>query len=422
MKNVYSFFLLCISYSTIFAQTIAVYDSVSTQALNTDMVFYRLNDGQKTNSPNNDWHLAVSVRPSLFPSNTLQGTTLRINEQLGVNVYQIPNFTADSFNLVVDTTGYHSWNHLHDSDTALDMGALNNGLNIAVYNYGWGVYTGPPNHDVAGKKIYLFVLPNGSMKKFWVEQLDRDTAWDFKYADLDNSNLQSIHIGKSAHAGKNLVYLNMLDNQVHDKEPLSSDWDLQFIKYAASDILPDSTYPAVGVWVNKGETVAEATGVDAATVDNAGANLFSTNMNAIGWDWKNYDYQNHVYEMRDSLAYFIQTNSGVTYKIVFTDYGGSATGIITFYKQEFITGISKTENQIAVDIFPNPTSSVLNIVTGLQTETEFKVFDVEGKLVHEKKATSPMVQFNTSELQNGVYFLTVNSGSSVARKRFVVNN
>lgn len=108
-------------------------------------------------------------------------------------------------------------------------------------------------------------------------------------------------------------------------------------------------------------------------------------MNAIGWDWKNYDYQNHVYEMRDSLAYFIQTNSGVTYKIVFTDYGGSATGIITFYKQEFITGISKTENQIAVDIFPNPTSSVLNIVTGLQTETEFKVFDVEGKLVHEKK-------------------------------------
>ncbi len=419
MKAVYSLFLLCITLNNIFSQTIAVYDSVSTHAGNTDMVFYRLNDGQKTNSSNHDWHLAVSVRPSLFPGNTLQGTTLRINEQLGINVYQIPNFTADSFSLIVDTTGYHTWNHLHDSDTVLDMGALNNGLNIAVYNYGWGIYSGPPNHDVTGRKVYLFELPNGALKKFWVEQLDRDTAWELKYADLDNSNLQSIHIGKAAHSNKNFVYLNMLNNQVHDKEPLSTDWDLQFIKYAASDILPASTYPAVGVWTNKGERVAEVNGVDAATVDNAGANPFSANMNAIGWDWK--VYNTGAYQMRDSLAYFIQANSGVTYKIVFTHYGDSATGVITFYKQEFITGISKTENEMVVEVFPNPTSSVLNIVTGLQTETEFKVFDVEGKLVSEKKVTSPILQFNTAEMQSGIYFLTVTAGSSVARKRFVVN-
>lgn len=422
MKNVYSLVLLCITFTNILAQTIPVYDSISTAAGNADMVFYNLNNGQKTVASNTDWHLAVSVRPSLFPSNTLQGTTLRINEQLGVNVYQIPNFTADSFNVVVDTTGYHSWNHSHDSDTALDMGALNSGLNIAVYNYGWGVYTGPPNHDVTGRKIYLFELPNGALKKFWVEQLDRDTAWDLKYADLDNSNLQSIHIGKAAHAGKNLVYLNMLNNQVHDKEPLSMDWDLQFLKYGAQDVTPGSVYSVVGVWTNKGETVAEVNGVDAAIVDNAGVNPFSANMNVLGWDWKTYDSQNHVYVMRDSLAYFIQANSGVTYKIVFTDYGGSATGVITFYKQEFVTGISETANEIAVEVFPNPTSSVLNIVTGLQNETEFKVFDVQGKLVSAKKATSPMVQFNTSEMQSGIYFLTVTSGSSVARKRFVVNN
>lgn len=422
MKNVYSLFLLFVTLVHLNAQTVPVYDSVNTAVGNTDMVFYSLNGGQKTSTSNTDWHLAISVRPSLFPSNTLQGTTLRINEQLGVNVYQIPNFTADSFNVVVDTTGYHSWNHLHDSDTALDMGALNNGLNIAVYNYGWGVYTGPPNHDVAGKKIYLFEMPNGVLKKFWIEQLDRDTAWDLKYADLDNSNLQSIHIGKAAHANKNFVYLNMLDNQVHDKEPLSVDWDLQFLKYAAQDVTPGSVYSVVGVWTNKGETVAEVNGVDAAIVDNAGVNPFSANMNAIGWDWKTYDVQNHVYEMRDSLAYFIETNSGVFYKIVFTAYGGSATGVINFYKQEFITGINKTVNEITLEVFPNPTSSVLNIVTGLQTETEYKVFSLEGKLVREKKGTSPIMQFNTSEMQSGIYFLTVTSGNTVARKRFVINN
>ena len=178
------------------AQSI-VNDSATTSADNTGMTFYSLQTGQKTVAANNDWHIAVSVRPSLFPDNTLQGTTIRINEAFGVQAYLIPGFTADSFYVPIDTVGFHIWERIHDSDSVLDQGAFNTGKNIAVFNYGWGVYSGPPNHNVDGNKIYLVQLPNRSLKKVWIQELDRDTAWDIKVANLDNSNLETLHFAKA---------------------------------------------------------------------------------------------------------------------------------------------------------------------------------------------------------------------------------
>src|SRR4051812_40026813 len=78
---------------------VPVDDLASTGAGNSLMTFYNLHSGQKTVASNNDWHLALSVRPSVFPSNTLQGTTLRINEGFDVQTYQVPGFTADSFSV-----------------------------------------------------------------------------------------------------------------------------------------------------------------------------------------------------------------------------------------------------------------------------------------------------------------------------------
>ncbi len=420
MKYAYSLAFLFFASLKITAQVVAANDSVATAAGNTDMVFYNLQSGQKTSASNIDWHLALSVRPSLFPLNTLQGTSLRINEALGVNAYQIPGFNADSFYTVVDAADYLSWNQLHDADSMLDKGALNDGLNIQFYNYGWGVYNGPPNHDVVGKKVYLFVMPDGSKKKFIVDQLDRDTAWVVKYANLDNSDLQTIRVSKNTYANKNFVYLNILDNMVHDKEPLSNEWDLQFLKYSAMDVMADTTLNVVGVWTNKGETVAEAAPVNAALIDNAGAVPFANNMNTIGWDWKQYDYLNHTCILRDSLAYFVKTNSGIVFKLVFTGYSDLGAGIISFYKQEYITAIAEPEKQLSLDVFPNPSSSVLNIVTGSANEIEIKVTDLSGRVLNSTKTSSPLVQLNTTEMASGVYLLSVTSGNAAGKRKFVV--
>ncbi len=410
-----------------------VNDSAVTGSGNTNMVFYNLQTGVKTVVSNTDWHVAVSVRSSVFPNNTLQGTTVRINEAFGVKVYLIPGFTADSFNVSVDTTGFHNWQKLNDSDSLLDLGALNTGLNIGAFNYGWGVYGGSPNHDVEGKKVYLFELPNGAVKKFLVQELDRDTAWNLKYADIDNSNLQTLRISKRDYIGKNLVYISLTDHTVRDKEPLSSSWQLQFLKYAATDVQTGKTLPAVGVLTNKGITVARRDGMEVSDNSYSGL-LFKPDMNAIGWNWK-YLINNQLlvsgkdevtgrgtYRVHDSLAYFIQTPTDV-YKIVFTGYTGSSAGIIQFYKQALTnTRIAETEPQQTARIYPNPADDFLTIESDILS-SYVNVLDMNGKAIFGTPVSGDVFRLNTSGLPNGVYLLSVSSPekSNLIRK-FIVNH
>jgi hypothetical protein len=420
------------SFFAVDAQVLTANDSATTGFNNTKMTFYNIKTGAKTTVANNDWHLALSVRPSQFPSNTLQGTTMRINGAFGVKVYEVPGFTADSFSVTVDTFGYKGWLRVHDSDSVLDEGALNTGYNIGTYFYGWGQYGGSPNHDVAGTKVYLFELPGRRFKKINVDQLDRDTAWVLKIADIDNSNLQTLRISKGAYAGKNLVYLNLLNNLVHDKEPLAADWQMLFTRYAALDAEPGTSTVQVGVLTNKGVTTAKrAHGV---VTDNTYNNLsFSVNMNTIGWGWKylaynqalaqgkNFDQLASYYRVFDSLTYFIKSANGDVTKIVFTGYDGPNEGMIYFYKEELTaTAIMDFVSNSEFNLYPNPCSTTLNINAASLTSSVIRVTDMSGKLLLEQQPSRDNFQLNTSDFPNGVYLVSIAGEEGIALKKFVV--
>lgn len=421
MKSLVFTLLSCSFFVTGYSQSIAANDSAITGAGNTEMVFYQLSTGTKTTASNTDWHLALSVQPSQFPSNTLQGASLRINEANGIKVYEIPGFTADSFNVVVDTTGYHSWLNVHDSDTLLNFGALNTGYNIPSFFYGWGAYAGPPTHNVVGTKVYLFCFPGGEMKKFMVNDLDKDTAWNVQYADLDNSNLQNVHVSKKDFLGKQYVYLDMLTQTIRDKEPLASDWDLQFLKYAGTDVMPGSTYAVLGVWINKGISSAKAEGVEVSG-NNYGAYSFSTQLNAIGWNWKHYDNQNSVYVIQDSLAYFIQTKSGDVYKVIFTGYH-PANGVVDFYQQLIPTTGIKEYSATHFTVFPNPVANELYIRSDISIATqEITITDMSGRVVVKTTGdVGAQTSIHTGNLANGCYLLRITDRHQQYIQRLVVN-
>ncbi len=433
MKRIWGF--ICVT--TIFLNTsaqIITTDTATTSSENKDMTFYSLQTGEKTVVANNDWHLALSVRPSVFPSNTLQGASLRINEAFGVQAYMIPGFTADSFNVPIDTAGFHIWQRLYDSDSVLDEGAFNTGYNIGTFYYGWGFYTGAPLHSVVGNKVYLLQMTNRIVKKIWIESLDRDTAWNIRIADLDNSNPQSIHIGKRDYAGKNYVYLNLQNYNVYDKEPLSADWDLQFLKYAALDVDPFGASPTIGVWTNKGRKVAKRISVDASSNDYSNL-TFSSAMNRIGWNWKyavsnvqylsgkNFTYRDGYFSVEDSLAYFVQSLSGDIYKVVFTGYTGYSTGIIRFYKQKLTnTAMAETEIENSIGIFPNPANDALNIMLN-SSSSNISVFDISGKKIIELTTFDNIFQLSTAEFANGVYLLAViDAKGNKSSTRFIVSH
>ncbi len=430
MKRIFSALLFSAFFCTTNAQLVAN-DSVEIGQDNKLTTFYSLSTGQKTNASYNDWHLAITVRPTQYPGSTLGGTTIRINEAFGVKVYYVPNANAAAFS-TVDTTGYKQWTLLHDSDTAIDDGALNSNRNLAnQFDFGWGLYSGS-NHNVTGDSLYLIELPTGELKKFLVVNLDKDTAFNLKYSDIDNSNLQTLHISKKEYLGKEFVYVNLADNYVSNKEPFAPDWDLQFLKYTATDILSNRHIPIVGVWLNKGTAATKREHHDVLDNDMSGLN-FSTKLNAIGWAWKKPGslfallsgktlFENlEFYQIEDSLAYFVQTKGGEFYKLVFTRYNTN-NGRIVFHKEKLFaaTGVEETEIESAINLFPNPANSVLNIVLP-SSPAVLKVMDMTGRLITETTATENIIQLNTGEFATGVYLLqtTINGKASV--KKFMVN-
>jgi hypothetical protein len=406
MKKIFPFLVALVAFVlNVSAQA----DSVFLGAGNQDMVFYNLQNGTKTVASNTDWHLAFSIRNAQFPSNTLQGTTIRTNEANGVAIYEIPGFTADSFSVNVDTTGYASWNRVYDADSVLDEGAMNTGKNISTFDYGWGAYGGSPNHDVVGKKIYLIMLPNGALKKFLVDELDRDTAWVIRYANIDNSDLQTVQFGKAAYAGKNFVYFNLSTNQLIDKEPLSSQWDLLFTKYVALDVMPGTAYSVVGVLANKGRTIYERANVPVS--DNSyPAAVFSPAMNTIGWDWKEFDNQTLTYSIADSLTYFVQSSNGV-HKLYFTDFGGSSTGRINFNVENFgFTSVNDLEKHSNLIVYPNPTKGTIQLATDREILIEsVTLFNVNGAIMLSMSMVTSSEIIDINHLDNGLYFLRLNT-------------
>jgi len=418
MKSIIGMLVSGFFFLTINANPVTPNDSINTGSNNSEMIYYQLSTGNKTTVSNTDWHMAITVRPTEFPASPLGGTTIRINEANGVHAYYVPNADAASFNNL-DTTGWQSWTKLHDSDTKIDEGALNSNRGQNIFDFGWGTYNSI-THNVTGDSLYLIELPNGGLKKFLVTNLDKDTAFNLVYANVDNSDMQNVHIGKSAYSGKQFVYMDMISHIIRDKEPLAANWDLQFLKYAATDVLPDTVYPVVGVWVNKNTAVGKAQGVDVA--DNYYAGTYSTNLNSIGWNWKQYDNQNNAYTVTDSLAYFIQALNGMQYKIVFTGYSGSATGIVSFYKEEVIaSGITETTNNIQFAVYPNPANNIVNVATDADNNTSITLTDLSGRVLVQQKATAFVTPINTGNFAKGIYLVTVSTNGSNATQKVVIN-
>lgn len=419
MKSIIGMLASGFFFLTINAHPVTPNDSINTHSNNSEMVYYQLSTGNKTTVSNTDWHLAVSIRPTQFPASPLGGTTIRLNEADGVHAYYVPNADAAAFNNL-DTTGWQSWTQLHDSDTKIDEGALNsNRASTNIFDFGWGTYNSI-NHNVTGDSLYLIELPNGGVKKLLVVNLDKDTAFNIMYANIDNSDLQNVHIGKAAYSGKQFVYMDMINDVVRDKEPLAANWDLQFLKYAATDVIPDTVYPVVGVWVNKGTQVGKAESADVSS--NYFGGTYTTDLNGIGWNWKQYDNQNNAYTITDSLAYFIQALDGHEYKVVFTGYSGSATGIISFYKEEVLTsGITETANNIKFAVYPNPANNLVNVATDADNNTSITLTDLSGRVLVQQKATAFVTQINTGNFAKGIYLVTVSTNGSNATQKVVIN-
>jgi hypothetical protein len=96
------------------------------------------------------------------------------------------------------------------------------------------------------------------------------------------------------------------------------------------------------------------------------------------------------------------------------------------YDDHFVTSceaiILNNENlsDLNIQVFPNPTSDILNIKMENQASAQLTIFDIYGKKVLEKmEVNQSEIQLSTSSFSQGVYFLRIEMEGKELVKKFI---
>lgn len=400
-----------------------VSDSTEMGASYRDDVYYSLSNGTVDTSRIKNWDLAFSM------NNTIGNYYLGVlaNHSNGVFVYKNPNIDASEW-ANFDTLGFKNWTQLWNTDTNWFYGAFNRG-NYTHPQYSWAQYTG--SGELTGDSLYLLRFEvagapgapvSNTYKKLYLQQkktVSGVTTFSFKYADLDGSNEQTVTLNGNDYPNRNYAYYSLRNNVAIDREPNNTTWDMVFTRYWAPQPPSGIFYQVSGVFTNHDIQVAEARGINISEADFNTAS-FSTNIGEIGYDWKSINMTTFMWDISDSLSYFVKDQSGDIWHMAFTAFRGSANGRSVFVKAKVGTvGIEEKNNAInAFAVFPNPASENVNLVFNNNLSSNVitvNVLDFSGKLVDTKTVNAANglnnFTYNCSHLLKGMYIVNIQSNN-----------
>jgi len=388
-----------------------VSDVVTTGADFTNDVFYSLENGEISAEPRTEWDIAFNM--------TLQGSSILTNGGNGVELYVYPNGGAEEWDNF-ETSGYEDWGVKYNSESTWSTGAFDQEAD--GFNVGWGTYN-PVTHVVTGDVLFLVKLADGTFKKVLIESLNEGT-FTYMYANIDGSDQVTSTIAKGDYPNKNFAYVSLSSNEVIDREPMNSSWDLQFTKYITNVGI---FYPVSGVLNNMGVKVLQVENTPTADAQFIGE-TFSESISEIGFDWKEFNMEIFQYIIEDNLTYFVQDVNGGIWKLIFTGFGGSTNGEYEFTKELVgVVGIDEVQNLTGLEIFPNPTQGMVNVVyhTTDAEITNLRVLDLTGKVILSENLKNTNQGLNQefvdlNGIQAGIYLLELNkNGNSVFQKLII---
>lgn len=179
------------------------------------------------------------------------------------------------------------------------------------------VYIVDRGNDIIGFKIGYFKIQILSVS---------ETAYVIRVANLDNTADQTLTIAKNP--DKRWVQYAFGDSGSIDKEPDTENWHLLFTQYTDYDLTETGDtvpYSVRGALINQNN-------IQAVLVDNIAFGEidmelipqlnFSSNFNAIGYDWKDFSIDTGVYEVKEGMSYVIKEKQGTYFKLRFLGFYG----------------------------------------------------------------------------------------------------
>ena len=257
-----------------------------------DDVYYSLENGSVATVARNTWDLGFTT--SNF------SVSILANNGAGVEVYTWPaGDTADWATL--DTTGM-VWTPMYNSIETFDEGAFS--ANATGHpDYGWGTYN-MGTHNITGDSLYVIKTLAGEYKKIVIIMRgSMANTWEFKYANLDGSDEQSVLLNSGDYNSKSFVYYSIDSLKIVDREPATADWDLLFTKYWDNTI----PYNVTGILTNEDHILAQEIkeeGLDQPTFVEFEDSSFTAEISIIGSDWKSFNMGTMSYEVDSTVEAF----------------------------------------------------------------------------------------------------------------------
>ncbi|MCB9284032.1 MAG: T9SS type A sorting domain-containing protein [Lewinellaceae bacterium] len=386
--------------------TVSVGNGYSTQ------VYYTMADNAQTTLANNAWDLAFTTDPGDG------GVFTNEAGNSGGPVVQLWLGLTWEWSDVIDPGMLED--SLYNPETDWATGAFNSVKDpLDPYDYGWGFYS-PFDEKTIGVRVYALQLRNGSWKKIMIDSLVNDTYY-WRFAELDGSGEVHSTVLKSDFSDSPLVYFSFTTGEY---TPSPAGWDLLFTRYFAplelnGEIVP---YPSTGVLSGFGIEVAEANGVNPATVNYEDyLDSLDSHLDVIGQDWKSFNLTTFSWELDPDRVFFVKLANNELWKVFFTAFGGSGTGNISFEKTlvGMVSGVEEAgSNFTSFGVFPNPAATDLTVAVSLENAVEklpIRLVNALGQEVWNKTVSGSaglnVWQIELPNLPNGLYYLVGGNGN-----------
>ncbi len=384
-------------------------------------VYYSLENGSVTTVARNNWDLGFITR--VFSVSVLA------NNGAGVEVYTWPYGTIDDWASVdsasIDWTAMLD-SLLFNSIETFDEGALNaNTIPGDPYDYGWGEYNGT-THMITGDSLFVIKTISGAYKKLAIIEKDpMANTWEFKYANLDGSDEQTVTLEANNYIDKYFIHYSIDSTKWVSREPAMADWDLLFTRYWDYNI----PYFVTGVLINDDHVLAQEvweSGMDQASHNTYVDSSFTDTISVIGSDWKTFDMGSFTYVVSDTVVYYLKTfgeTDSSYYKIYFTAFSGSADGIYTFMQEKLsLVSSPGTEEEQLLQVYPNPATDRIHVIFDQNGPTDISLIDMTGRVVHSTRYQGggfTNYSLDVSYLSPGIYFVRVGTGVTSKVLRFI---
>jgi hypothetical protein len=411
MKNFRTILYICIAVfsflipvSGLLARSVMISDSIVMSAGYANEVYYSMANGTVQTSPRATWDIAFRTMK--------RSSSILTNDGSGVVLYTYPKADTTGW-ATLDTAGLSSWTPMFNDPNDWENGAFSRNSK-GHPDYGWAKYN-DVTHNLTGDSLFVIKLRDGSFRKLWIiKKLSSLDIYTFRYANLDGTNELYVSEDISSLTATDFSGYSLETNSLVAFQPLKATWNILFTKYMS--VQSNGTpYLVTGVLSNDSLKTKKFHPVPLDYTD-FGAGTWDSTRSSIGWDWKVFDMNNFVYKIVDSAVYFIKPVSGDIYKLYFTAFAGSSTGVVKFNLEKAAgAGISSQPgSDLQVAVYPNPVTTRINLyITGKPGE-DLSLFltDLSGRQL---RADRPgrltdglnAISMDVTGVQPGVYFVTV---------------